>query len=113
MAIHSPNTGIVDYTVLTRSYAEDFKEAGGHIYTGFEVSCGLLKKLDCGKKFNKIMIISILQMNRFTTQTIPGMYMYINLVHVTMVTDQLCVLKGTKDVAVGILAVDKVESCLI
>lgn len=37
LALHSPNTGIVDYAMLTRSYAEDFKDSGGHIYTGYEV----------------------------------------------------------------------------
>ena len=37
MAIHSPNTGIIDYAALTLSFAEDFKEAGGHVFTGFEV----------------------------------------------------------------------------
>ena len=37
MAIHSPNTGIVDWAVVTRAYAENFKEAGGTIYKGFEV----------------------------------------------------------------------------
>ena len=37
MAIHSPNTGIVDWALVTRAYADDFREAGGTIYTGFEV----------------------------------------------------------------------------
>ena len=38
MAIHSPNTGIVDWGQVARAYGEDFKELGGHIYTDFEVS---------------------------------------------------------------------------
>ena len=37
MAIHSPNTGIIDYAALTLSFAEDFKAAGGQVFTGFEV----------------------------------------------------------------------------
>ena len=37
MAIHSPNTGIVDYAQVTRSYAEDFKQTGGEVYTSSEV----------------------------------------------------------------------------
>ena len=38
MAIHSPNTGIVDYRSVALSFAEDFCQAGGTIVTGFEVS---------------------------------------------------------------------------
>ena len=37
MAIHSPHTGIVDYTKVTESYAEEIKERKGTIYTGYEV----------------------------------------------------------------------------
>ena len=37
-AIHSPYTGIVDWAQVARSYAEDFRTAGGDIYTNFEVS---------------------------------------------------------------------------
>lgn len=36
-AIHSPYTGIVDYGQVTQSYAEDFKNRNGNIYTGFNV----------------------------------------------------------------------------
>ncbi|XP_019864272.1 PREDICTED: L-2-hydroxyglutarate dehydrogenase, mitochondrial-like [Amphimedon queenslandica] len=43
MAIHSPNTGIVDYTKVTESYAEEIKERKGTIYTGFEVT-GFVKQ---------------------------------------------------------------------
>ena len=39
MAIHSPNTGIVDWSQVAQSYAEDFKEAGGTIFTGSKVKC--------------------------------------------------------------------------
>ena len=38
MAIHSPNTGIVDYAEVTKSYAEDFKQAGGKVFTSSEVN---------------------------------------------------------------------------
>ena len=38
MAIHSPNTGVVDYRSVALSFAEDFRQAGGTIVTGFEVS---------------------------------------------------------------------------
>lgn len=38
MAIHSPNTGIVDWGRVARSYGEDFKLNGGKIFTGFEVN---------------------------------------------------------------------------
>ena len=38
MAIHSPNTGIVDYVQVTRSYAEDFKQAGGKVFTSSQVN---------------------------------------------------------------------------
>ncbi|XP_015751252.1 PREDICTED: L-2-hydroxyglutarate dehydrogenase, mitochondrial-like [Acropora digitifera] len=37
-AILSPNTGIVDWAEVAKSYGADFKEAGGDIYTGFEVT---------------------------------------------------------------------------
>jgi 2-hydroxyglutarate dehydrogenase len=38
VAIHSPSTGIVDWGRVTRTYGEDFKEMGGHIYTNFKVN---------------------------------------------------------------------------
>ncbi|HEY1977271.1 MAG TPA: L-2-hydroxyglutarate oxidase [Candidatus Baltobacteraceae bacterium] len=37
-AINSPVTGIVDYGVVARSYADDVREAGGTIETGHEVT---------------------------------------------------------------------------
>lgn len=37
-AIFSPVTGIVDYTTVARSYAEDIREAGGDILTNREVT---------------------------------------------------------------------------
>ena len=37
MAIHSPYTGIIDYSQVTRSYAEEFQKNGGCVYTGFNV----------------------------------------------------------------------------
>ena len=37
MAIHSPNTGIVDYAEVTKSYADDFKQAGGKVFTNSKV----------------------------------------------------------------------------
>lgn len=36
-AIHSPNTAIVDWGVVTEQFAKDFKDAGGYIYTNFKV----------------------------------------------------------------------------
>lgn len=36
-AIHSPHTGIVDWALVTEYYATDFKNAGGTIFTDFEV----------------------------------------------------------------------------
>lgn len=36
-AIHSPHTGIVDWAMVTEYYAKDFTNAGGEIFTGFEV----------------------------------------------------------------------------
>lgn len=38
MAVHSPYTGIIDYGQVTKSFAEEFKERGGCVYTEFEVS---------------------------------------------------------------------------
>lgn len=38
MALHSPNTGIVDWGMVARSFGEDFKQNGGKIITGFEVA---------------------------------------------------------------------------
>lgn len=38
MAIHSPNTGIVDFSVVSASYAEDLCERGGEVITDFEVT---------------------------------------------------------------------------
>lgn len=37
-ALWSPHTGIVDYKLVTESYAEDFTEAGGEIYLNFELN---------------------------------------------------------------------------
>jgi 2-hydroxyglutarate dehydrogenase len=37
-ALHSPETGIVDFRAVARAYAEDLLEAGGEIATGCEVS---------------------------------------------------------------------------
>ena len=37
MAIHSPYTGIVDYSRVTNSYADDFMNRGGQVYTDFKV----------------------------------------------------------------------------
>lgn len=37
-ALWSPHTGIVDYKLVTESYAEDFSKAGGEIYLNFEVN---------------------------------------------------------------------------
>ena len=36
-AILSPNTGILDWAEVAKSYGADFKKAGGDIYTGYEV----------------------------------------------------------------------------
>lgn len=36
-AILSPNTGILDWAEVAKSYGTDFKNAGGDIYTGYEV----------------------------------------------------------------------------
>ncbi|CRL00410.1 CLUMA_CG013677, isoform A [Clunio marinus] len=36
-AIHSPHTGIVDWELVTEYYAKDFENAGGQIFTNFEV----------------------------------------------------------------------------
>lgn len=36
-AIWSPQTGIVDWAVVTRSYGQDFKQAGGDVFVEFEV----------------------------------------------------------------------------
>lgn len=37
-ALWSPHTGIVDYKLVTESYANDFKSAGGDIHLNFQVS---------------------------------------------------------------------------
>lgn len=36
-ALWSPHTGIVDFGIVTESYATDFKEKGGDVYLNFEV----------------------------------------------------------------------------
>lgn len=36
-ALHSPNTGVVDFAAVTRAYAEDLRAAGGEIACGCEV----------------------------------------------------------------------------
>ena len=38
MAIHSPNTGIVDFGVVARSYAKDLCDRGGEVITDYEVT---------------------------------------------------------------------------
>ena len=37
-ALHSPYTGIVNWSLVAQSYAEDIQNAGGVIHTNFEVS---------------------------------------------------------------------------
>lgn len=37
-ALWSPHTGIVDYKLVTESYAADFKKTGGEIYLNFELN---------------------------------------------------------------------------
>ena len=37
-ALYSPDTGIVDFAAVARSYARDVEEAGGTIATGWEVA---------------------------------------------------------------------------
>src|SRR5262249_59686389 len=37
-ALHSPETGIVDFGAVARAYAEDLLDAGGHISTGSRAS---------------------------------------------------------------------------
>ena len=36
--LHSPDTGIVDFAAVARSYARDVEEAGGTITTGWEIA---------------------------------------------------------------------------
>lgn len=43
MAIYSPNTGIVNWGQVAKSFGEDFKDYGGDIFTGFEVSYEAIK----------------------------------------------------------------------
>uniref|UniRef100_A0A4X2M1D4 L-2-hydroxyglutarate dehydrogenase, mitochondrial n=1 Tax=Vombatus ursinus TaxID=29139 RepID=A0A4X2M1D4_VOMUR len=38
LALECPSTGIVDYTRVAAAFAEDFQEAGGSLFTRFEVS---------------------------------------------------------------------------
>ncbi|XP_072511752.1 L-2-hydroxyglutarate dehydrogenase, mitochondrial [Notamacropus eugenii] len=38
LALECPSTGIVDYTRVAAAFAEDFRESGGSLLTGFEVS---------------------------------------------------------------------------
>jgi L-2-hydroxyglutarate oxidase len=37
-ALHSPETGIVDFAAVARAYARDLREAGGAIATGWEIT---------------------------------------------------------------------------
>jgi 2-hydroxyglutarate dehydrogenase len=37
-ALHSPTTGIVDFTAVTRAYAEDVREMGGEVVTGCAIA---------------------------------------------------------------------------
>jgi L-2-hydroxyglutarate oxidase LhgO len=37
-ALHSPHTAIVDFTAVTRAYADDVRAAGGELRLGFEVT---------------------------------------------------------------------------
>lgn len=37
-AIHSPHTGIVDYTLVAENFVDDVRKAGGDIYMNFEVT---------------------------------------------------------------------------
>ena len=37
-ALHSPQTGIVDFAAVTRSYADNFTDFGGKIHLGFKVT---------------------------------------------------------------------------
>lgn len=46
-ALHSPHTGIVDFRLVTESYAKDFTEKGGQIYLNFQVY--FLKHQKCNR----------------------------------------------------------------
>lgn len=37
-AIHSPNTGITDYSKVAKSFAKDVENMGGRVQVGFEVT---------------------------------------------------------------------------
>ena len=45
VAIHSPNTGIVDWRQVAMFYGKDFQEMGGQVYTNFEV--GPSERISC------------------------------------------------------------------
>ncbi|KAI2801523.1 hypothetical protein BLOT_011077 [Blomia tropicalis] len=49
-AIWSPNTGIVDWAMVNRSYADDFRSNGGKVLTKFEVSKFRIDEKDEGKE---------------------------------------------------------------
>uniref|UniRef100_A0A646QC81 L-2-hydroxyglutarate dehydrogenase, mitochondrial n=1 Tax=Hemiscolopendra marginata TaxID=943146 RepID=A0A646QC81_9MYRI len=54
-AIWCPNTGIVDWEAVTKSYARDFQEKGGKIYLSFEaVKFEIEKEGQVGRKEGKI-----------------------------------------------------------
>ncbi|KAI0225873.1 L-2-hydroxyglutarate dehydrogenase, mitochondrial [Lamellibrachia satsuma] len=45
-ALHSPHTGIVDYEVVTQSFARTYKHKGGKIHMGFKVT-GFSESTNC------------------------------------------------------------------
>ena len=47
MAIHSPHTGIVDYSKVSQKYADDVKESGGDIYCNYEVNFNITSVTCC------------------------------------------------------------------
>lgn len=55
-AIHSPHTGIVDYGLVTKSYAADFQALGGEVYTSFDVSkFNLVRSRDDGQAHVQVL----------------------------------------------------------
>lgn len=48
MAIHSPNTGIVDFGKVAKSFGKDFRAMGGTIVTGFQVNILYIYTLSFG-----------------------------------------------------------------
>lgn len=63
MAIHSPNTGVVDFGQVARSFGEDFRQNGGTVITGFQVAPYDLICINFNLRWSRLMVLNWLEVS--------------------------------------------------